>query len=264
VQLQVLAQQVLVVQLLNREVPDAYYAVMVPHRRVLALAAMAVALAAVLTSVVYAPTSTLAQSEPSPAVRVVQAFQDAWNAGRADAVLPLFTPDAIVVDSQSGNTFTGRDAVYRWLEGELRTETHILSAANHTVTADPLGDRVRWDARLSTFSTRVLRAPPVDATFETVVKDGKILRHTVAVDAASLTRQRAAVRDAFATRTAYVELGAPDPATLPPIPTQPPYQPIQLPNVSQRPMPVPLPWFAVGGATLACIALTLLKRPPRV
>jgi ketosteroid isomerase-like protein len=241
---------------------------MVPHRGAPAWAAVAIALAAIWSAAVYAPASTSAQSEPAtavpPAVRVVRAFQDAWNAGRADAVLPLFATDAVVVDAQSGSAFTGRDAVYRWLEGELHSETHILSAANHSVSADPQGDRVRWDARLSTFSTRALRAPPVDATFETVVKDGKIVRHTATLDATSLTRQRTAVRDAFATRTAYVELGAPDPNTLPPIPTQPPYQPIQLPNVSQRPMPAPLPWFAIGGATLACVALAVLKRPPRL
>jgi hypothetical protein len=199
-----------------------------------------------------------AQSQP-PAVQVVHAFQDAWNSGRVERVLPLFADDAVVVDSRESAAHAGRDAVHRWLAAQLGQETHIVSGWGHEL----VGDVVRWNARLSTFSSRTLRAPPIDALVETVVRDGRIARHTLAVDAASLTRQRGAVRDAFATRTALIEAGGPALGSLPPAPTYPPYEPIQLPNVNDRPFPLQLPWLAVGAASLGCVLLALLKRPPR-
>ena len=75
--------------------------------------------------------------------------------------------------------------------------------------------------------------------------------------------QRGAVRDAFATRTALIEADGPALGSLPPAPTYPPYEPIQLPNVNDRPIPLQLPCLAVGAASLACVLLALLKRPPR-
>lgn len=213
-----------------------------------------------LVAALGAPHDVAAQGEPPEAVRVVQAFQEAWGTGRVERVLPLFTDDAVVVDARNGGTHTGRDAVFRWLAAQLAQETHIVSGWGYEAS----GDLVRWSSRLSTFSTRALRAPPVEAVMETVVRDGRIARHAVSVDAASLTRQRGAVRDAFATRTALIETDGPAPGALPPVPTYPPYQAIQLPHVNDRAAPAALPWLAVGAASLVCVVLALLKRPPRL
>ena len=169
-----------------------------------------------------------------------------------------------MVDSRESSPHSGRDAVYRWLATQISQETHIVAGWGYDVTSlsEP-GESVRWNARLSTFSSRTLRAPPIEAAVETVVRDGRIARHALTVDAASLTRQRGAVRDAFATRTALIEADGPALGSLPPVPTYPPYEPIQLPNVNDRPIPIQLPWLAVGTASLACVLLALLKRPPR-
>ena len=224
-----------------------------------------------LCGVCLAPLAARAQQAEPSVVQVVHAFQDAWNSGRVERVLPLFTDDAVVVDSRDGATHTGRDAVYRWLAAQLSQETHIVTGWGYDVGSTAGSDAgpgapvsVRWNARLSTFSSRTLRAPPVEAFIETLVRDGRIARHTVALDAASLSRQRGAVRDAFATRTALIEADGPAPGALPPAPTYPPYQPIQLPNVNDRPVPLQLPWLAVGAASLACVLLALVKRPPRL
>ena len=207
-----------------------------------------------------AALSAQAQGEPSASVRVILNLQEAWNTGRVERVLPLFADDAVVVDSREGATHSGRDAVFRWLSAQLNQETHIVTGWGYELA----GDVVRWNTRLSTFSSRALRAPPVEAAVETLVRDGRIARHTVAIDAASLSRQRGAVRDAFATRTALVEADGPAPGSLPPAPTYPPYEPIPLPIVNDRPVPLQLPWLAVGGASAACVLLALLKRPPRL
>ena len=220
-------------------------------RVALALAALWAALAASLVA--------SAQTQPG-AVQVVHAFQEAWNSGRVERVLPLFTDDAVVIDARNGGTHTGRDAVFRWLAGQLSQETHIVSGWGY----EAAGDLVSWNTRLSTFSSRALRAPPVEAAMETLVRDGRIARHVVSVDGDSLTRQRGAVRDAFATRTALIEADGPALSALPPAPTYPPYQPLPLPNVNDRPTPAPLPWLAVGAASLACVMLALLKKPPRL
>ena len=208
------------------------------------------------------PLSVSAQSEP-PSVRLVRNFQEAWNSGRVERVLPLFADDAVVVDERSGGTHTGRDAVFRWLAAQLSQETHIVTGWDYAVAPAGPSETVRWNARLSTFSTRTLRAPPVEAAVETLVRDNRILRHTIAVDATSLSRQRGAVRDAFATRTALIEADGPAPGSLPPAPTYPPYQPIELPNAENRRASPPLPWLAVGAASVACVGLAILKRPPR-
>jgi hypothetical protein len=218
-----------------------------------------------MSAAIVRPAPAFAQAETPTSVRVVHAFQEGWNSGRVERVLPFFADDAVVTDERNGGTHSGRDAVYRWIAAQLGQETHIVTGWGYDVTqAIGASEAVRWSARLSTFSTRALRAPPVEAAFETLVRDHRIVRHTVAVDTASLSRQRGAVRDAFATRTALVEADGPAPGSLPPVPTYPPYQPIQLPNVSDRLMPAPLPWLAVGAASLACVALAILKRPPRL
>ena len=222
----------------------------------------AVALLAGLLALAPAVAAAQTADAAPPAVRVVVAFQDAWNAGSADRAFAFFASNPVVVDPQGGGTHTGRDAVYQWLADQLGRQTSIISAGGYSVSGGAAGDNVRWMARLSNFSTRNLRAPPIDVTMETVVRDGKIVSHTITPDGDSLGRQRAAVRDAFATRTALVD--ADGPATLPPLPTQPPYQAIALPNVSQRRAPVQLPWLAVGGVSLAGIALAAFKRPPRM
>src|SRR5687767_6733545 len=104
------------------------------------VAAVMVALCAALVTPIAGTLGVSAQSEPPAAVQAIHAFQDAWNSGRVERVLPLFADDAVVVDSRDGAPHTGRDAVHRWLAAQLSQETHIVAGWGY----EAAGGAVRW------------------------------------------------------------------------------------------------------------------------
>jgi hypothetical protein len=146
---------------------------------------------ATLIAVLALPGALCAQ-ETDPA-SVVMAEVEAMNAGDLDAVLALYSDDAVIklvppIPPDSPDTYTGEAEIRAWFEE--------LAAVNFTMEVEILqveGDTVTTNCRTWIDPTRQLGVAPLEATLVYTVQDGKIKGWTWTASGESLEKLGAAL-----------------------------------------------------------------------
>jgi hypothetical protein len=116
------------------------------------------------TSIPYPATSpvdnSIQQSNAEPSkgeavrnVQVITAFVNAYNEGRLQNALDLFTVDASVSDCTyrpvSVVRFQGREQIRQWLQERIADQDHLVIDQVHNASGDPRGLGVSWRTRSS-------------------------------------------------------------------------------------------------------------------
>jgi ketosteroid isomerase-like protein len=129
-------------------------------------------------------------------LRLIDDFDAAWNAHDEEAVLNLFTEDAVArlvpappeePEANKGKDEI-RDFVGRHMPG-FRVESRDHQVAGHH---EEVGDRVIWESTVSSERFRDLGAEEVEGTAEAIVKGGKIESFTFSLSHETLNSIRAA------------------------------------------------------------------------
>ncbi|MGD8462331.1 MAG: nuclear transport factor 2 family protein [Anaerolineae bacterium] len=131
--------------------------------------------------VVFALPVALHAQESDPAT-VINAANDAWNAGGADALKALYADDAIVSFPDWGEVITGREQIDEWIEG--------LVASNFVIEPESIqveGDTVTVVAKAWADESRALGIAPLVTTDVYTVQGGLITSQT-----STLTEESAA------------------------------------------------------------------------
>jgi hypothetical protein len=145
----------------------------------------------IVVAMLLLPAALHAQ-ETDPA-SVVMAEVEAMNAGDIDAVLALYTDDAVIklvppIPPDSPDTYTGEAEIRAWFEE--------LVAVNFTMEVEILqveGDTVTTNCQTWMDPTRQLGVAPLEATLVYTVQDGKITGWTWTASGESLAKLGAAL-----------------------------------------------------------------------
>jgi hypothetical protein len=132
------------------------------------------------------PVAVYAQ-ESDPAT-VINAANDAWNAGDADALKALYADDAIVSFPDWGDVLTGREQIDEWIEG--------LVASNFAIEPESIqveGDKVTIVAKAWADESRALGIAPLVTTDVYTVEAGLITSQTSTLTEESAAKLMAAM-----------------------------------------------------------------------
>jgi ketosteroid isomerase-like protein len=163
--------------------------------------------------VVFAFPVALYAQEADP-VTVINAANDAWNAGDVDALKALYADDAVVHFPDWDDTVTGRQELDGWIED--------LVAGNFLIEPESTqaeGDTVTVVAKVWADPTRAMGIAPLVTTDVFTVQDGLITSQTSTLTEESAQKLMAAMAamepetmpetggDVFAVYGALVALG---------------------------------------------------------
>jgi len=156
-----------------------------------ALLGAALLVAPLIVGKSHARTATPAASEPD----VIAAYTEAIGAHDADAVVALYTKDAVVEQAVgAGNTFEGPDAIRAWASDNLTAIPDLTMTTERVVVE---GNRIAWQWVYRGAYTGAYpglpagQGQPIELRGASFIelRDGRIARETIYFDNASFLSQ---------------------------------------------------------------------------
>jgi hypothetical protein len=115
-----------------------------------------------------AMVSQAVEVQPTDPPAVLQRYIDAQNAGDLEAALALWADDGVLTNTR-GRTFTGKEALRRFIQGNI-----TRNIRQEPESIDTVGEKVTWINRESNDAYRRLKVAPVQQNSEIIVRDGHI------------------------------------------------------------------------------------------